>query len=289
MDHAIPSDVTVIDIDGDGFADRMYVGDMAAQLFRFDITNGNPRSTLVTGGVVASLGDHDMTATAVDARRFYNAPDVAAVQKRGLAPYMNVAIGSGYRGHPLNTQIQDRFYAFRDFLPFGKRLQSYYTNAIVAHESDMVDITLTVAPTIPAGAAGWLLKLNQPGGTWVGEKSLSMASTVSNQVLFTTYTPNSGAFADPCQPGIGTNKIYSVSVFDGSPINNLNSQTDGTDANGNSNLTIADRSQALAQGGIAPAVAFLFPPNQPNPSCMSGCRDAQCLPQLQQSHQDLLE
>ena len=42
MTNAIPSRVTVADINSDGFADRMYVGDMGGRLWRFDITNGQP-------------------------------------------------------------------------------------------------------------------------------------------------------------------------------------------------------------------------------------------------------
>ena len=37
----------------------MYVGDMAGQLWRFDITNGNDAAGLVAGGVIASLGAKD--------------------------------------------------------------------------------------------------------------------------------------------------------------------------------------------------------------------------------------
>src|SRR5258706_3352899 len=33
MDHAMPAGVAVVDLDGDGYADRMYVGDMAGGAF----------------------------------------------------------------------------------------------------------------------------------------------------------------------------------------------------------------------------------------------------------------
>jgi type IV pilus assembly protein PilY1 len=59
MTHGIPANVTVLDLNSDGFSDRMFAGDMSAQLWRFDITNGNARGTLVAGGVIGSRGSHD--------------------------------------------------------------------------------------------------------------------------------------------------------------------------------------------------------------------------------------
>jgi len=252
MDHAIPSDVAVLDTNGDGFADRLYVGDLAGQLWRFDITNGNSRSNLIAGGVIASLGTHDDSVPSLAAtRRFYNVPDVAAVEKRGTAPYMNIAIGSGYRGHPLNTSMQDRLYAVRDFLPFTPLTQAQYSALTVIHDADLTDITSSVTPTIAPASPGWKLLLNQPGNSWVGEKVLTAASTFNDQILFTTYTPGaSSSSAGSCIPTIGTNKFYAISVFDGSPVANLNHHD---------NQTIDDRSTTLAQSGIAPSLAFLFP------------------------------
>ena len=251
MDHAITADVAVLDTNGDGYADRMYVGDLAGQLWRFDITNGNAPASLVAGGVIASLGAHDLTTpTLADSRRFYNTPDVASVQKKGQATFMNVAIGSGYRGHPLNIGTQDRMYAVRDYLPFTAMTQAQYIALTPIKDSDLTDITASVTPTLPANAVGWKLLLNQPGNSWLGEKVLSPASTFNNDILFTTYTPNQSSGAASCQPTLGLNRFYAISVIDGSPVANLNNL---------SNASITDRSTNLAQGGIAPQLAFLFP------------------------------
>ena len=82
MQHSIPGDVRVLDLDNNGLADRMYVADMGARIWRFDIFNGRPgRSTFVTGGKLASLGVADGVGNPLsDARRFYNAPDVSLVR-----------------------------------------------------------------------------------------------------------------------------------------------------------------------------------------------------------------
>ena len=276
MDHAIPSDVAVLDTNGDGYADRLYVGDLGGQVWRLDITNGNSRGSLVSGGVLATLGDHDLsTPTLTDNRRFYNAPDVSVVQRRGLPAFINLAIGSGYRGHPLSVAAQDRFYAIRDYSPFTTLTNAQYAALTRIKDSDLTDITSSVTPSISATAKGWKLLLNQPGSSWQGEKVLSSATTLNNQVLFTTYTPG-GNVVGLCQPALGVNKFYAVSVIDGSPVANLNNQN---------NSAITDRSTTLAQTGIAPNLAFLFPApvpgtdangntvptsSQSNVLCMSG-------------------
>jgi type IV pilus assembly protein PilY1 len=258
MDHAIPSDVAVLDTNGDGFADRMYVGDLAGQLWRFDITNGNGRAGLVAGGVIASLGAHDEGGSPPlsDTRRFYNVPDVAVVEKKGTPTYMNIAIGSGYRGHPLsgsdpvnNPGMQDRMYAIRDKSPFTPLTQAQYNSYTIIHDADLTDITASVTPTVPPASPGWKLLLNQPANNWVGEKVLTAASTFNDQIMFTTYTTGGGSGV-ACTPSIGTNRFYAISVFDGSPVANLNNHN---------NQATSDRWTQLAQSGIAPSLAFLFP------------------------------
>ncbi len=113
MNNSIPSRITVIDTNGDQFADRMYVGDMGGRVWRFDIYNGKAADDgLVTGGIIAKLGAGGIGPAPANTenRRFYNAPDVALIQFRGIDPFYNIAIGSGYRGHPLDTKTVERFY-----------------------------------------------------------------------------------------------------------------------------------------------------------------------------------
>ena len=101
MGYGIATRIVVLDTDRDELADRMYAADMGGQIWRFDIWNGRDPSQLVTGGVLANLGAAEpraAPATAADARRFFNAPDIAFIRPRGGNAYYNLAIGSGGDG-----------------------------------------------------------------------------------------------------------------------------------------------------------------------------------------------
>ncbi len=52
-DYSVPADATVIDSDGDGYVDRVYVVDVRAQLYRIDIETASGGARAVGG-----LGDH---------------------------------------------------------------------------------------------------------------------------------------------------------------------------------------------------------------------------------------
>lgn len=274
MDHSIPSRVTVMDVDQDGMADRMYVGDMAGQVWRFDITNSTTATpvsanALVNGGVIASLGAHDLDAAtpaatrAANARRFYNAPDVVAVENPGGTAYLSINIGSGYRGKPTNKDIQDRFYALRDFAPFRAMTSTEYRdiNDAPVMDDDVTDITEDVAPALPANAAGWKLRLA------TGEKVLSDSTTFDRSTFFVTYTPSTGSTSDTClanSTGGGSNSVYIVNLINGAPVIDMRDTSvpgEGDPKPGDPppELTGDDRSTDLNQGGIASGVTFLFP------------------------------
>lgn len=264
MNNAIPGDVRTIDFDGDGFADRLYAGDMGGRVWRFDITNGNSVSSLVAGGVFAALGNADETShPASSMRRFYSAPDVTLVRRRGQSSFLSVNIGSGYRASPLNEETDDRFYALRDYGLFSRRTQEKYDEWTPISDSAVTDVTDDVAPSIPANSPGWRINLERDG-----EKVLAEARTFGGVTFFPTFTPAVETSTSSCAPRQGTNRLFAVNVIDGSPVTR-----DGV----TEELTTDDRERELSQGGIAPETVFLFP--TPPEDCVGeDCRPPpQCL------------
>jgi type IV pilus assembly protein PilY1 len=233
----------------------MYAADLGGRIWRFDITQGGSGSSLVAGGVLATLGAGDISpaVTVQDNRRFYNAPDVALIRSRGVDPYYNIAIGSGYRGHPLNKQIKDAFYSVRDKAPFARLAQTTYNNLVAIKDSDLIDITPSPSTaSVAPDKAGWKLYMTRHNTsateTLTGEKVLAESTTADNVIFFTSFQPTQRADGDPCFPA-NQNRAYAVSVFDGGPV---------LDFTGNGIIDDDDLSTDLQQTGIADEVNLTF-------------------------------
>ncbi|MBV1878159.1 MAG: VWA domain-containing protein [Pseudomonadales bacterium] len=250
MNYSMPSPVKVIDINADGLPDQMYVGDQGGQIFRFDFDHTNTQvNAFISGGLIASINGGD----AANNRRFYNAPDLSLINIEG-AQVLNVSIGSGYRAHPLDETVNDRFYSFRQtdvFTPPGTYttiveadLYDATANLLGTNGSSLSSIELTTELDEFAIASGWFIDLE---GT--GEKVLAKSLTINNQVLFTTYEPNNSSTTG-CVAAIGTSRVYAVSVFDATPI---------VDNDDDDVLSKSDRSVTLATGSIAPEPIALIP------------------------------
>lgn len=263
MNNSIPADVRVLDMTNDGFADRMYAADTGGRIWRFDIHNGQAAGSLVTGGIFASLGVADGTGSSpADARRFYVAPDVSMIRANNRF-YLNLAIGSGYRAHPLNTEIHEAFYSLRDPIPFTAMSSTdWASHTPITHvDTALIDVTTNLNPTMPVGARGWKIHLNSP--SWGGEKVLSEARTFNGSILFPTFKPTGNMTTAACTAQSGTNALYIVSASDGRPA--IDRDADGT-------FEGEDRTGRLDQHGIAPSAAIFFPTPDP------GCTGAACNP-----------
>ncbi len=269
MDYSIPADIRIIDVDGDGLADQMYVGDMGGQLWRFDFQPYHQSGQLVYGGVMARLNG----GSASEARRLYNEPDVALVASKGQR-FLSVSFGSGWRAHPLNERVEDRFYMIRSNSVYS-RPEGYGKNTgsetsptwEPLTENDLVNVTDELEPELNDN--GWLLELEGSG-----EKVTGKSVTINNQVVFTSYEPT--ASGDSCSPAIGGGSVYVVDVISGAPTLDLDGsdgadtdtddsdETDDTDDSNtrtnyhNKTLTKEDRKMGLQQDGIPPSPTALI-------------------------------
>ncbi len=111
LTNSIPADVRTLDLSNDGLVDTIYASDTAAQLFRFDINKENKgASDFAVGGRIAHLNENTVEGN----RRFYYAPDLSLVIRPNGEKYVAMAIGSGYRAHPLNSETEEHFYVMKD-------------------------------------------------------------------------------------------------------------------------------------------------------------------------------
>lgn len=238
MDRAIPNQVRVIDLNGDGLADRMYASDLGGQVWRFDVRNGQNANELVAGGVIAQLGADGilLTPSAAQTRRFYNAPDVSLVTDTvQQVRYMAISIGSGYRAHPFDLSASDRFFSIRDTDPFKSLSQREYDNYPVITTEDLVEVNGRSQSTITADDRGWMLELPD------NEKVLAESLTFDDQVFVIAFTPGSESTGD-CAAGGGKNTLYRLNIVNGDPID-----------------APVDSRIELPRGGIAPSPVVLFP------------------------------
>lgn len=225
LKFSIPSELKTLDKDNDGLVDTVYFGDLGGQVFRLDLDNGNAAASGLGKGIkmLANVGQ-GYVADTLDQRRFYELPSVAIVKDPNTnKPYVAIAMGSGYRSHPLDTGTQDMFFVFRDFDVLGG------TNAEATITPDLmqtVDLSTSAGVAASTTSLGWRIILPE-----TGEKVLSAAIILFNEVYFTTYVPDMSSTTS-CAPVIGRSKLWRMSVLDASATFDLNH--DGS-------ITAADR------------------------------------------------
>ncbi|MCB1679550.1 MAG: hypothetical protein KDI16_12780 [Halioglobus sp.] len=216
LTDSIPSPVAVVDSDGNGIADRAYVGDTGGTLWRINLGEAAYRApdSEVTDNSnwylreLAQLG-----GSGAQDRRFFHAPDV--VRTRDAAgEYTGVVIVSGNRAAPGDVAVRNYAYLIKDRAPALDRGPPLPP---VAHR-DLADVTHLCTPGAATACAapdlylGWKLALEG-----AGEKGLSRPLVSSGTALFTTYLPAAPAAGGACRPGMGQGRAYAVRLEDGAP------------------------------------------------------------------------
>ena len=259
MDYGIPSTVKVIDIDFDGVADMLFVGDMGGQLWRLDLNNDRSTDTTlsrrITGGRIALLAGDGIG----EDRRFYYPPSVSLISVAG-SQQLAIAIGSGWRAHPLDTLTQDRLYSIRSTHVYGPPLDttgvitypSVADDANGAPTTGFANVTATLNPADTAIRKGWWIDLGTDAGggeAAPGEKVLNAAVAADGRLLLTSYRPETDVAA--CTPAVGSSAVWALDSVNGSPTDAF---TDGGAPPG-----LADRAERLDQPGLSGPVSIRFP------------------------------
>jgi type IV pilus assembly protein PilY1 len=271
MRYPIPSRITVLDTDGDFVDDRLYVGDTGGQVWRVDLApnvrvSGTGRAGSSVVGRLASLST--IGGSGVDERRFFEPPSVVQVLDTVFSDaaggeYDYVFIGSGWRQHPLDKDVDDRFYALRDEVTgpmtdsdANNLAESYPAdttgNAPIAN-SDLIDVTTRILDADDADIAaiklskGWFFDFTDAGND--GEKVLSAPITIAGTVFVTTYAPDATTNTDLCQAQIGGGSAYNFNVLSSAATIDWDLDGDVED--------LADRTLVLG-GGIPSDVVPVF-------------------------------
>ena len=197
MNFSIPATPAIVHLDGDGNVNRMYIGDVGGQLWKFDVS----APATFTSGVVNNWTGKLLFKAAPSAanppaagdfyapQAMYGRPTLAYDSNRALWVY----VGTGDRNHP-NATGQSAFYGIKD--------NTTMSNGLALTPASLVDATATNSSI----GQGWSLPLS------TSEKVLASAEVHGNTVYFGTYTPSPTI---TCEAPSGVAKLYAVQMATG--------------------------------------------------------------------------
>lgn len=288
MDYPIPSDVALLDTSGDGAINRLYVADLGGQVWRIDLDDqlGGPQSGPAdgqddsSGARLAVLSNPDANSANIeDHRKFFYPPDVIQVEDAifsNQASYDLVAIVSGDRSDPLETDVLNRAYGLRDYAVSGALVEGGQVplrhdgydigdgtidgDADGDSEKDLFDTTenlvqvgtsseQNLAKEAMQASSGWFIDLTD-SGTKVGEKGLSSPIILAGKLFFTTFLPST--VSDPCLAIEGSGRLYGINAITAAA--EFENWLEGGD---DSAFETGDRTYALG-GGIPSSAVPIF-------------------------------
>jgi type IV pilus assembly protein PilY1 len=214
MKYSIPSDISRVDTNGDGYFDRLYVGDMGGLMWRFDIKDPDPNAW--SGKVVFNTNIH----TASGKKKTFYAPDVTLEKGHEM-----LFFGTGDREHANDTRVVNKIYAVKD-----KNINE------TLNEDHLEDVTRGPASINNLEEKqGWVMSLDGNRG----EKVLGSVIVGFKVAYITTFTPSSDGKSE------GLARLYALNYQNGNAILNLNPANDTTDGE---KIDLLDRSKVIDKG-----------------------------------------
>ncbi len=255
--YSIPSDLTAIDTDRDGLADRIYVGDHSGQVWRVDfddIRNGADFQTTL----LADIGQNRQPI-------FY-APSIS-LNRSGGKKYFSIAFGTGDRTDPLNYDSTNAIYMLRD-----EEIEKGPPQSVVSviTEKDLYNATnndISSSNSTTQSAArdqlnakrGWFVNLEK------AEKVLASVRTYEGTLLATSYQPSRSSATNSCE-FTSTNSLYSMSIVDATPVSLIQDASDSEVARVDSK----SRKTKIGSNGISASPQIVFMNDTKTPHVLVG-------------------
>lgn len=202
MNYSIPSDLTIMDRNADGFIDRLYAADTGGNIWRVDLEPGG-NSTPDNWRIykLAALGCGSGACSAGNTpRKFFYPPEVI-----NTTNYDAVIAGSGDREHPLYVDLAadktNRVYLLKDT----------YTgnNASGMTAIDQGDLFDANSAPWDGSLSGYKIALA------AGEKVVNAPLVAAGYVYFGTNQPAAPS-ANSCTSNLGVARGYRLQPFTGS-------------------------------------------------------------------------
>ena len=231
MNFSLTSNPTAVDLNSDGHTDRVYIGDVGGQLWKFDVSATATSSWTGKRLFVADTSQANPPATGAyyPAQAIYGAPALAFDDQGSLWVYF----GTGDRNHPNNAST-NRYYGIKE--------STTMANGSPLTESNLVDVTSSSTPATD----GWFFRLGS------NEKVLAASNIFNKVVFFSTFTPTAVV---ACGSN-GAAKLYAIQMDTGfGAMNFATGEVLGT-----SNASVA-RSTASGSGiASMPVIVISYPP-----------------------------
>ncbi|WP_291988378.1 PilC/PilY family type IV pilus protein [Luteitalea sp.] len=230
IEWSIPSDLTAIntDLDAQGYLDRVLVGDVGGNLWRFDI--GDISASNWKAKKLAVLSD-----PGVPNRKILFAPSLVPQVAPFPVEWHAVYVGTGDREHPLVPVSSDKIFMVVDF---DVGLTATNGPAASFSAGDFLQLststTTGVLPTALVTKRGWYRDLEN------GEKVTGSPFVFNQKLRFGTYNPNT--ISSECLPP-GEGRLNEISALYG----------DLVDLNGDGTISARDRYYAgVSRGYFSP-------------------------------------
>jgi type IV pilus assembly protein PilY1 len=244
MTYSIPSVPLAADTTFDGYINRVYIGDLGGQMWRFGFQRVNADDNGVENGNVDNWTPRLLFATNTGSPIYYS-PDLV------LEPgYAYLYFGTGDRTSPCTTTETNRLFAVKDRNEDNDAFASRVGAEGKLIEDDLVDLTANLIQdgteqqaadtySLLATKDGWYITMES-----TGEKILAAPVVIYGMVLFSTFVPDT----DPCSYG-GDAYLYAVDYLNGVSVLNFDEENEG--------LHKTDRSLNIGHGIPTEAVVTI--------------------------------